>query len=254
VSEKGEGFMDDTKDKIRRNLLIFSSLTIFLLYVNLNETDLIKRVIGDIKFEVQQWKIQLTYIAILLYLLLRYRFTELYTDYLISRRNDIHNLSTAYSNKLVGSALVKIIANQKKKDIFIETEKDFIHFCKTAKEMYPNSTFELRENANDVVPSYEKYYWEGFIHFHINVKYEQGNEQADSKSMKLKFHINKWSRFLISFKVYRNLFLYSKTGVEYILPLVLGWVALIWLVVRFISNAVDCGLSFSNLLPITFSL
>lgn len=251
MSENKKIDMDDTNDKIRRNLIVFSALTILLLCFSISEKDLLTRLIGDVKLDIALWKIQFAYISILVYLLIRYRFSEIYTKYLISKRDDKHNLYKKYCDELVLNKVKKIVPSQSDSSIFLKTPNDFYDKVKKYKEGFPKCSVKFVEDIF-LLPSYGgSGYWVGDINFRIN--FYRGETNTIGENVHLKFSINKARQILITLRVYRNLFLYSKTGVEYILPLVLGWVALIWLVVRFISNVVDCGLSFSNLLSVTFS-
>jgi len=68
---------EDTDEKIRRNLIVASTAVLLGAWLNLPALAIVKRVLGeDAGSSVQPWRLWAAVIALLLYLSLRYRFSD----------------------------------------------------------------------------------------------------------------------------------------------------------------------------------
>jgi hypothetical protein len=67
---------DDTDEKIRRNLLIFSAALVIFYWLGIEDTQLLEKFSSIPKIPNVELKIDLLTTLILLYLILRYRFSK----------------------------------------------------------------------------------------------------------------------------------------------------------------------------------
>jgi hypothetical protein len=67
--------IDDDNDKVRRNLVVASSIVIIFAWLGVSEAVFIEKLIGN-QLVLLNWKISALFIAILTYLSLRYRFAD----------------------------------------------------------------------------------------------------------------------------------------------------------------------------------
>ena len=67
--------IDDDNDKVRRNLVVASSIVIIFAWLGVSEAVLVEKLIGN-QLALINWKVSVLFIAILTYLSMRYRFAD----------------------------------------------------------------------------------------------------------------------------------------------------------------------------------
>ena len=222
--------MEDTNDKIRRNLLALSALILVLWWLDVKDTELLKRILGDIGKDVALWKVRVGSIVLLGYFLLRYRFSENFTSFLIEKRKDWGNFTEIYCNKFLVSALKKYIYKNKPQSVFSNLSDKTKKYIAEVRAAHKDSYFKITNS--ELNPSYTKGEWGGVINFGLSVSYGKTYGEQSNNNEEITFEIKGFNKWVICAKCFIVLLAYSKTSIEYFLPMLLGGLALILTVYR----------------------
>lgn len=223
-NQKGDGFMDDANDKIRRNLLAISVLVIVLWWIDVKELELLKRALGDVGKDVALWKVRLGALILLIYFLLRYRFSENFTKFYIEKRKDLGHLTKTYSNKFLDDALGKYVVKGKSQSVFSNPKDEVKNYLASIREVHKDSIFKITNHTLN--PSYTKGDWEGVINFGLAASYGSTYGEQTTRQQEISFEIKGFNKWMICVKCWIILLAYSKTSIEYLLPMLLGVMAI----------------------------
>jgi hypothetical protein len=221
--------MDDVNAKIRRNLIVISSLTICLLIFSVSEKVLLRKLLGDDSFQISKLSVYFLYLVVQIYFLFRYRFSEGYENLSSTYTKDLDRLSDKFIHKHVLKELNKSLRSGVISTIFITNQNSFEKYIKEFMGKYKNGFFKLC-TLEDTYISYDNGIWNSYIKFSSSFYLEPSVSRAHTvKEESLKYKIVGVQKFFLYLKIRLELFFYSKTSIEYLTPIALAAFAILLL-------------------------
>lgn len=223
--------MDDTQDKVRRNLVVFSAAIVIGWFLNLKITDIAKPFVSTNIADVNVGRLWLAILAVLAYLFLRYRFDNS-TDFQIkSLFDEQERQKRNYLFKYLQRKINQINRTEKFTTIFHETLSRTVAGHKQQYEMTHSEKVSFRLQISnplgDADPTLdeEKSIWEGTVG--ISEEYWRAGTAGKNtySGDRYEFSIPFFGRIWIKIHSIVHLVSYSKSAVDFIVPMSLAGVA-----------------------------
>lgn len=225
--------MDDTQDKARRNLVFFCSVVLFCGWLGFDEVELVKRVFGggsDVVGGASKIRIVLVALTTLVYLSLRYRFSDTFVQFVESIRDEWQSEVMIQARKVINLHLLKMANKDAHSIIFNMNLRE--HLSKTVSQTCNQNAEQLVYKLN--VGNFGfRTLEEGSCSFEFEAVNKSGRMvYSTSGGSAFQYKLDALSKFYVLLKVFLLKFFYSKTSVEYVVPLVLAFSTALLLMFR----------------------
>lgn len=225
--------MEDTPDKIRRNVVVFSAAVVIGWFLNLKVMDISKLFWSADFSHVSVARLWIVVLAVLTYLLLRYRFDNSTNSQLVSLSEGLEEKRKNYVYQYLCRELQKINRSGKISPIFgtslleeIEHQKEELqneHNQKYSWQLYADSPWSEGTPIEDADTI-----WNGRIH--ISEKYFSDGDhprRMDHSGLLHDFSVPLGGRAWVEIHTFTHVALYSKSAVDLIAPIALAYAALL---------------------------
>lgn len=242
--------IDDTNDKIRRNLVVYSALNIIFFWLGITENEFIKKIFELSGITIaDSWKLNATNLIVLVYLILRFRFAEQTEDDFKNIKKYWYRILQKNCDSLVLKELGKVVAKNKLLSIFkIANANKLNEFSKIK---LANKSGAIEVNNERTIPSPNNDYWSGEVVMNVSVLYDDGKQVDNKVGDRLAYTIDGYLKLKTNFLSFMRLLAYSKSSTDLFVPIFLSATALLIIISKF--NFRNLLLCFSNLLPISLS-
>jgi len=230
--------MEDTQDKVRRNLVVFSAAIVIGWFLDLKLTAITKLFVAADIDNVNTGRLWIVILATLIYLFLRYWFDSPTKSQIDSLINELKVQKIKYLNTYLLGEVNQINRTGRFSPIFSATLSDAVNHQKEElkKEYSQNISFGLQisapwsaESLVDHNKTKTQRKWSGALA--ITEKYqwgELGGRTLNSTGQRHDFLIPLSGRAWITTHAYIHVMSYSKSAVDLIVPMILtGLAALI---------------------------
>ena len=227
--------MEDTQEKARRNLVVFCSVVLFCAWLGLDEVQLIKRVFGgdNLGSGVSATRAVIVALVVVIYLSLRYRFTQSFQSFL-------HSLSGEWSTRVGNESMnflnshLRVAAS--KSGISGVFSDDIRTKVRTAhgisSNVFDDENFELKLWVSGIT---FRNPFEGSTSLTVQAKNNITlQEYSSSGSGIYNFKIHGFNKFKVKSKTVIKLVMYSEMSVEHLIPIALAALSLVLLTTRLI--------------------
>lgn len=225
--------MDDTQDKVRRNLVVFSAAIVLGWFLNLKLANITKLLVSADISSVNTGKLWIVALVVLIYLFLRYRFDNLTNSQILSLHDELQTQKKNYRFKYLLRKINQINRTGKFSPIFGTSLAESINSDKEEyeKEYSENVLFRLQistpwSDKSPVASDKENDIWEGTVGISETYFKEGASRNLSVNSGKnhefsipLKGRIWIWIHSLI------HVVSYSKSAVDFITPITLAFLA-----------------------------
>ena len=210
--------IDDDDSKIRRNLIVYCSLIVFSKWFGFSLPIFFSKIIGQELHEVDQ-KINTASIIVLLYLLLRFMFSNSFETSLLAIKNGYRLFQEIFYRSVVKMALSSSFTRSI--DLFVKNDslRKYISLYVIAElPLNSNKKFQLKLETFVLTGDFS-----GFYTLTSVITDFSGNECVSSSNEKIYFECKRASRIacLVSGCIKYSLF--SKFCIELFLPLYLAF-------------------------------
>ena len=214
---------DDDDDKTRRNLVVFSALVILLNWLELNGSVLLI-LFKDAGANVSERKVASALLVINLYLLYRYRFSDAFKNAMEIKFEDIKNIKIDQIAKLTKSFINGYVITAHDPQIFSPSIKDFM-----IREISESRTVNIETAKIESLQVFDTIFdgdWSGNIGVGYSLKDKEGNTCVATSAYRLRFNLISPHKFFIKIRVMTLLFVYSRTGINLLVPFIFSIVSL----------------------------
>lgn len=225
--------MEDTQDKVRRNLVVFSAAIVIGWFLDLKMTDMSKLLVSTNIANVDAGRIWIVILAVLIYLILRYRFDS-YTDsqiaslfgemkaqrnnylfkYLLRKINRINQ--TGQFSPIFNTSLAEAV-NRGKEELEKQHSQNIsfrLHIFNPWGDESPDDLSRLNTMWEGTIGVSEEYLREGF-----------SRSLVTSSGQRHDFSIPFSGRTWIKTHSFIHVVSYSKSAVDLIVPMILASLA-----------------------------
>ncbi len=228
--------MDDTQDKARRNLVFFCSVVLFCGWLGLDEIELVKRVFGgssDVIGSASKIRIVLVAFVTLVYLSLRYRFSDAFAKFVESVGKEWYFEVVIQAEKIVKSHLRSMANKDAYSNIFNMNLRT--HLSETISQTSNQLTDQLIYKVKTVDFRFRTLK-EGSCSFEFEAINHLGQMvYSTSGGSVFQYKLDKFNSFSVLLKVFLLKCFYSRTSVEHVVPLVLALATALFLIFRIIE-------------------
>ncbi|MDR7148255.1 hypothetical protein J2W49_000183 [Hydrogenophaga palleronii] len=219
--------IDDGDDKVRRNLVVFSALILASAWLGRPEMWLLSTLI-NVDAPPLAWRVTTLALSVLIYLVARYWFSQAHTAARSAMSVDWSRNMSRVRDTLIEKTL-KNYHRLKKQPAFIETNLE--NYCRGAWSTWNGENTSDGELQFLTVHISPNDFWEGSIsttrHFAV-----AGKTGTSSGGNSLDFNFPPRIRTRIKATAAIHQVFYSRTAVEYFIPLALAYSALLVLLYR----------------------
>lgn len=229
--------IDDDNDKVRRNLVVASSIVITFAWLGVGEIVLIQKLIGH-EVALLNWKVSVLFIAILTYLSLRYRFAD-------STIREYGRLIGEW-NAIVANNVDKRIHQLFR--IFTKTPQDTVLFSPKLSD-YVNSqiadtAFGEKKDWHLVSLQHTsiqpKDMWSGELNMAIELMSADGYTSSRTGGNNIEYSFTGFERYRVLVISLIRLMTYTKGAIDFIAPISLTTFAFIILIFRLVRDSGIC--------------
>jgi len=225
--------MDDTQDKARRNLVFFCSVVLFCGWLGFDEIELVKRVFGggtDVVGGASKIRIVLVAFVTLVYLFLRYRFSDTFVEFFGSIGDEWQGEVKIQANKFINSHLLSMANKDAHSKIFNMNLRE--HLSKTISQTSNQSTEQLDYKLKAGNFGFRTLD-EGSCSFEFEAVNKLGQMvYSTSGGSAFQYKLDEVNKFSVLLKVFLLKFFYSRTSIEHVVPLVLAFSTAVLLICR----------------------
>lgn len=224
--------VDDTDDKVRRNLVVFSALIVASAWLGHPELWLVTKLLTPEAAPPPAWKVSSLALAILIYLFARYWFSAAHSTARTTMSNDWYQFKTDIRTKLLTQKIQNYHIT-KKQPSFITTDlDDYLYGQLRSKGVAPKEEFQIRFEAVRIQQRGE---WDGelFTTRSFNAS-EISGMSSGGNSLGYQFPARMQRKIKFQAAV-RQLF-YSRTAFDFFTPIILSAVAMMVLLVRLCNS------------------
>lgn len=215
---KSMPIVDDTDNKIRRNLLAVSSLILAISFLSLSESEILKKIFYG-SLDIELWKFLLIEFLTLFYFAFRFRFSSFF--------DDAWRYKNAEFDQLRQDALrryIKVLINN-----YAEIRSNSSVFLPPLSSMYQKyldhnrselpSKFELRDMSYEYIdPANE---WSGKVWVKISIAKNKDDNFPVTEKLSTSYFMGVFERVHVYSETYVKYFLYSKSSITLFVPLTL---------------------------------
>lgn len=225
--------MDDTQDKARRNLVFFCSIVLFCGLLGIDEIGLVTRVFGGssgVVAGVSKMRIVLVALATLVYLSLRYRFSDAFIQFLDSIKGEWDGDVKIQVIKIINSHL----QNMANKDVHSKILNLNLRELLSDTVFHKINHFDEKINYKVKARNFGfRSFDEGSFSFEFQAVEKLGiMVYSSSGDPVLQYKLDNLNKFAVLLKVILLKCCYSKTSVEHVVPLVLAFLTVVLLILR----------------------
>ncbi len=220
--------VDDTDDKVRRNLVVFSALIVASAWLGHPELWLVTKLLSAEAVPPPAWKVSVLALAVLFYLFTRYWFSPTREKSRTTMDTELYRIRTTLLHKQLTNS-VKNHHKTKKQPSFIKTDL----------ASYVKDELETRNIASDlnviveIIPGqiFQSNEWKGSIHTTRSVT-SPNRGGMSSGGNAIDFEIPQSMQQTLKITAALKQAIYSQTAVEFYTPLVLSAIAFLTLAYR----------------------
>lgn len=227
--------VDDTDDKVRRNLVVFSALIVASAWLGHPELWLVTKLLTPEAATPPAWKVSTLALAVLIYLFARYWFSAAHMNARTHMKEEWYLNKYTILLHLITQSISKYNKTQKQ-PIIIKTDlSDYSKEEAKERGLSSNEKFEIRFTSVQISQTAA---WVGEISTQLEF-ISSTYSGVSYGGRALIYEIPSMRRGLIKFQATLTQSVYSKTAVEYFTPLALSATALGILLVRIAADLSD---------------
>jgi len=228
--------IDDDNDKVRRNLVVASSIVIIFAWLGVSEAVLVEKLIGN-QLALINWKVSVLFIAILTYLSMRYRFAD-------STKKEYGRLLSEWNAILANNIEKRIhqlfrIFTKKRQDIDIFSPKlsDYVNSQITDTAFGERRDWHLILLQNTSIQPKDS--WSGELGVAIDLGDADGYTSKRVGGNKIEYSFQGYERIRLVAISSMRLVTYTKGAIDFIAPILLTISSFI---ILFLRLAKDIGI------------
>lgn len=225
--------IDDSEDKIRRNLVLISSLILALGFLGASEEAALQKILYP-HFHVQTWKVLALEFLLLTYFSLRYRFSVALSQALIDKRVEFDRLRLEQMMAYISNALNGYISIGVDSPIFIPSlSRRIKKYIKNQGEddgrsyRLGNLSFSLTRQINE---------WSGEIKLDVELNERQGVNQSIGDNLHVNYSFRGIPKCQVLIKTYLRIYLYSKSSISIFVPIFIATLAYASIAYKYFMN------------------
>lgn len=225
--------IEDDDDKIRRNLVLISSLILICGWLGISEVSFIEKFISQpLSFET--WRVTVLFLFILLYLTLRFRFAD-------STRKDSGRLIAEWNNIIlngIDSRIKKLFKaftkKQKDTNVFIPKLSDYVKVQATDNVVSDRADWKLASLEATRVEAKEK--WSGEVSMAISLFTDDGYTSSRAGGNTIGYSFVGYERYRLMTISFIKLVTYTKGAIDFIAPIVFAVTAFLFLICKLLKE------------------
>lgn len=220
--------MDDDDGKVRRNLVVFSSLILASAWLNHPELWLVTQLLTPDAARPPAWKVTTLALAVLVYLMARYWFSPAHEDARMSMGHDWHRIKTRIRDRILIRGVERFHKTHKQLTFITTNMDEYVREQAVNWGDYRDEKFLLKFSTVHIQPRND---WGGELHTTREITGDARAELA-SGGVALTYEFPLGMRRLIRLRAAINQLFYSRTAVEYFTPIALSASAFVVLTYR----------------------
>ena len=223
--------MDDADEKVRRNLVVFSSLILASAWLGHPELWLVTQLLTPDAARPPAWKVKSLALAVLVYLTARYWFSLAHEEARTSMGHEWHRIKTRIRDQTIRRGVARL--NRTNKPLaFITTNMDeYLREEADKRGVAQGEKFLLKFSTVDIRPQND---WAGELHTTREFARDTSTGLS-SGGAALSYDFPLGMRRLIRLHAAMNQLFYSRTAVEYFTPVGLSVFAFLVLTYRLVA-------------------
>lgn len=228
--------IEDDDDKIRRNLVLVSSFILICGWLGISEISFIEKFISQ-SVSLSTWKVTTLFLVILLYLSLRFRFSDGTKKDLGRLIGEWNAIRLANVDRRISSLLKAFTKSHKDTNVF--TPNLSVYF----KEQASDSVISNRNDWNlislEATRVEPKDVWHGEVRMAIALGTNDGYTSSRAGGNSISYSFTGYERYRLLVLSAFKLVTYTKGAIDFIAPIALAVIAFLFLVYKLFKD-VNC--------------
>lgn len=227
--------VDDTDDKVRRNLVVFSALIVASAWLGHPELWLVTKLLTPEAAPPPAWKVSSLALAVLIYLFARYWFSAAHMNAQATMHDEWYKNTVSIHHQILINSL-KSYHKTKRQPSFIKTNlAEYAREEASIRDVSSDEKFELRFLSVQISQNSE---WDGELHTTREfISRTRGGRSNGGNT--IAYNFPERTRQIIKARATFRQVIFSKTAAEYFTPLALSAIAACTLLARTISNLLN---------------